>query len=73
MGWIRAVDDNGAPVQCKVDIAKVGRRVKTRILKFEIEGHVIFVYRTVNARDFDGYCFESAKDGLFGSFGERRE
>lgn len=30
------VDDDGSAVQCEVDIAKVGRRVKTRILKFKV-------------------------------------
>jgi hypothetical protein len=30
------VNDNGLSVQCEGDIAKVGRRIKTRILKCEV-------------------------------------
>jgi hypothetical protein len=38
--WVRVVDDDGLPVQCEVDIAKVGRRFKTRILKLEVLRHL---------------------------------
>ena len=36
MAWVRVVDDDGSSVQCEVDIAKIGRRVKARILKFKV-------------------------------------
>ena len=57
------VDDNGLPVQCEVDIAKVGRGIKTRILKLEVlrqsSDNVLGDIRVLFSKEEDGALGES--------------